>query len=97
MQYGGFQMWVVQLVGDSSDLADLAESLTDTNITVSYYGQDYIRNPDRCTACDEANAVNKQAEGRSLFLIASLALRWIQLKHTRQRLFSINYGQKMSP
>jgi hypothetical protein len=56
-------MWVVQLAGDTSDLAALAQSLTGDDINVSHDGQDYALTSDQFAPGDEAGAVRQKAEG----------------------------------
>ncbi|MGI6417648.1 MAG: hypothetical protein ACOX1P_18495 [Thermoguttaceae bacterium] len=56
-------MWVVQLAGDTSDLAALAQSLTENDINISHDGQDYVLMSDQFTEGDDANAVHQKAEG----------------------------------
>lgn len=56
-------MWVVQLAGDASDLAALAQSLTGNDINISHDGQDYVLMSDQFTAGDDVSAVRQKAEG----------------------------------
>lgn len=55
-------MWMVQLAGDTSDLASLAQSLTGSDVNVSHDGQDYVLTSDRFASSDEAAAVRQKAE-----------------------------------
>jgi len=55
-------MWMVQLAGDTCDLAALAQSLIGGDINVSYDGQDYVLTSDRFAFSDEAGAVRQKAE-----------------------------------
>jgi hypothetical protein len=55
-------MWMVQLSGDTSDLAALAQSLTGSDVNVSHDGQDYVLTSDQFTSSDEADAVRQKAE-----------------------------------
>jgi hypothetical protein len=60
---GGAQMWAVQLAGDATDLAALAQSLTGSDINVTHDGQDYVLISDQFAENDEAAAVRQKAEG----------------------------------
>jgi hypothetical protein len=56
-------MWVVQLAGDTCDLAALAQSLTGSDINISHDGQDYVLMSDQFADSDEAGMVRQKAEG----------------------------------
>jgi hypothetical protein len=55
-------MWVVQLAGDATDLAALAQSLTGKDINISHDGQDYVLVSDQFGEKDDAGAVRQKAE-----------------------------------
>jgi hypothetical protein len=55
-------MWMVQLAGDSSDLAAFAQSLTGGDINISHDGQDCVLASDKFADNDEAGAVRQKAE-----------------------------------
>jgi hypothetical protein len=55
-------MWVVQLAGDATDLAALAQSLTGKDMNVSHDGQGYVLASDQFGENDEAGAVHQKAE-----------------------------------
>jgi hypothetical protein len=54
--------WIVQLIGDASDLAALAHSLTGSDIKVSRDDQNYVLSSDRFAPTDDPAAVRKKAE-----------------------------------
>jgi hypothetical protein len=74
-------MWVVQLAGNTGDLAALAKSLTGADIHISHDGQDYVLMSDQFAESDEAGAVHRKAEELVAFLngASRLALDTIQL------------------
>lgn len=55
-------MWMVQLSGDTSDLATLSQSLTGTDINVLHDGHNYVLKSDRSASIDEAGKVHQEAE-----------------------------------
>lgn len=55
-------MWAVQLSGDQSDLAALAQSLNGSDVNVSHDGQDYILTSSQFALIDEAEGVHQKAE-----------------------------------
>lgn len=55
-------MWVVQLVGEESDLAALAQSFTGPDITISRDGQNYALVSEQFDENADARAVREQAE-----------------------------------
>src|SRR6185295_15206367 len=55
-------MWMVQLAGDNSDLAALAQSLTGSDLNVSHDGKGYVLTSDRFSSGDDAGAVRQTAQ-----------------------------------
>jgi hypothetical protein len=55
-------MWAVQLAGDASDLAVLAQSLTGGDMKVFLDGQEYLLTSDRFAQGDEAKVVRQKAD-----------------------------------
>lgn len=55
-------IWVAQLIGDTSDLAAISQSLTDSDINVSHDGQDYVLTSDDFDSSEPAEAIRQKAE-----------------------------------
>ena len=54
--------WLVQLSGDTSDLASLAQSFTGSDIRITHDDQDYILTSDSFACCVDAADVHREAE-----------------------------------
>src|SRR5712692_5549120 len=54
--------WMVQLAGDASDLAALAQSLTGSDINVSHDGQEYVLTLERFAQTHDEAVVRQEAE-----------------------------------
>jgi len=60
--------WQVQLIGDSSDLAALSESLTGPDINISHDGKEYILTSSLFDETEDAQAIKKKADNIFAFL-----------------------------
>jgi hypothetical protein len=67
---------MVQRVGDTSDLAALAQSLTGGELNVSHDGQDYVLMSERFASSDKAIGVHQKAEDRIAIRMGHLVLCW---------------------
>ena len=68
--------WMVQLVGDTSDLSVLAQSLTGTDVNVSHDGQNYVLKADTFQDGDDANTIRQKAKKSLTCSMARHGSRW---------------------
>ncbi len=54
--------WMIELTGDTVDLAALAQSLTGTDVNVSHNGQEYVLTSNRFQPSDDAQTIHENAK-----------------------------------